>query len=72
MTVEEFFDLGAAFGVQTRTNTADGGEWASETGKLLFFKVGLIFLELHIPFSNATSERRTSNSNPGGLLQIGK
>ncbi|KAG6354683.1 hypothetical protein INS49_004701 [Diaporthe citri] len=38
MDVEEFFDLGAAFGLQTRMATADEGEWTSETGQLLFFK----------------------------------
>lgn len=42
MDVEEFFDLGAAFGLQTRTTTADEGEWASESGKILFFKVCFI------------------------------
>lgn len=72
MTVEEFFDLGAAFGLQTRTTTVDGGEWASETGELLFFKVGFIFFELYIPFRKATSERIASNSDSDGLLQIGK
>lgn len=42
MDVEEFFDLGAAFGLQTRMTTASEGEWASEIGEILFFKVGSI------------------------------
>lgn len=55
MDVEEFFDLGAAFGLQTRTTTSGEGEWASETGELLFFKVGHIFFRIHLPFRNATN-----------------
>lgn len=40
MQIEEFFDIGAALALQTRTTTTDGGEWASESAELLFCKVG--------------------------------
>lgn len=42
MDVEEFFDLGAALGLQIRTTTANGGEWAEESGELLFCKVSSV------------------------------
>ncbi|KAG8164136.1 hypothetical protein KVR01_006054 [Diaporthe batatas] len=38
MDVDEFFDLGAALGLQIRTAMANGGEWAGENCQLLFCK----------------------------------
>lgn len=43
MDVEEFFDLGAALGLQARTNSSDEGEWAADSGELLFCKVSPLF-----------------------------
>lgn len=49
MDVDDFFDLGAAIGLQTRTTTANDGELASEMGEILFFKVGLLSSSLVLP-----------------------
>jgi hypothetical protein len=46
MDVEEFFNLGAAFGLQIRTMTDTGGYWAEDSGDLLICKVSLIVLYL--------------------------
>lgn len=76
MDVEEFFDLGAAFGLQTRTITASEGEWASETGKLLFYKVCFDCFDLCLPLTSVTSsiivQKRASDSDLEKLLQTGK
>lgn len=63
MDVEEFFDLGAAFGLQTRTTTADEGEWASESGKLLFSKVCFILFEFCLPLRSVTDSTTTQREH---------
>lgn len=59
MQIEEFFDLGAALALQTRTTTADGGEWAAESGELLFCKVSLFYISV---LPSELSPREESNT----------
>lgn len=62
MEIEEFFDIGAALALQTRTTTVDGGEWAAESGELLFCKVSPFSISF---FPSELSPRE--KSNPVGL-----